>query len=50
LIKGNFAQVTIKLEQRICLELATNNKAMGRIALRDGEETIAAGVVIEMIN
>ena len=42
--------MTIKLEQRICLELAANNKAMGRIALRDGEETIAAGVVIEMIN
>jgi translation elongation factor EF-1alpha len=50
LIKGNYAQITLKLEYRICLELAANNKAMGRIALRDGEETIAAGVVIEMIN
>ena len=50
LVKGNYAQVTIKLEHRICLELASNNKAMGRIALRDGEETIAAGVVTELLS
>ena len=49
LLKGNFAQVIIKLEQRICLELASNNKAMGRIALRNGSETIAAGVVTELL-
>mmetsp|Transcript_3825 Transcript_3825/g.6511 ORF Transcript_3825/g.6511 Transcript_3825/m.6511 type:complete len:189 (-) Transcript_3825:53-619(-) len=37
LLKGNFAQVIIKLESQICLELAKNNKAMGRVALRDGK-------------
>jgi translation elongation factor EF-1alpha len=31
------------------LELFSNNKAMGRIALRDGEDTIAAGVITELI-
>ena len=41
--------VTILLEQRICLELQENNKAMGRIALRDGNKTIAAGIVTQFI-
>jgi len=50
LIKGNFAQVVIKLETRMCLELYSNNKAMGRIALREGENTIAAGIVWELIS
>jgi len=38
------------METRVCLELSTNNKAMGRIALRDGNETIAAGVITELIS
>jgi len=38
------------METRVCLELATNNKAMGRIALRDGNDTIAAGIVFELIS
>ena len=50
LVKGNFAQVIIKLEARTCLELFANNKAMGRIALRDEKDTIAAGVVIELVS
>lgn len=50
LVKGNFAQIVIKMETRVCLELFANNKAMGRIALRDGDETIAAGQVIELIH
>jgi translation elongation factor EF-1alpha len=47
LIKGDFADITIKMNLKICLELHKNNKSMGRIALRDGEETIAAGFVSE---
>jgi translation elongation factor EF-1alpha len=35
------------MNQKICLELFKNNKSMGRIALRDGEETIAAGFISE---
>ena len=50
LVQGNFAEVIIKMENRICLELITNNNAMGRIALRDGMETIAAGVITEFIS
>ena len=49
LVGSNFAQVIIKLEERICLELLQNNKAMGRFALRHGQETIAAGVVHELL-
>ena len=37
LVKGNCALVTIKTDERICLERYENNKSMGRIALRDGE-------------
>jgi translation elongation factor EF-1alpha len=40
----------MKLDNRICLELFKNNKAMGRIALRDGNETIAAGLITDLIN
>lgn len=50
LVKGNYAQVVIKMEARVCLELFQNNKAMGRIALRDGNDTIAAGQVIELVS
>ncbi len=41
--------VTIKVETKIVLELGKNNRSMGRIALRDGQTTIAAGVVEELI-
>ena len=47
--KGVVALVTILVDQRICLELQQNNKAMGRVALRDGNATIAAGIVTEFI-
>jgi elongation factor 1 alpha-like protein len=47
---GNLAQVVIKLEQRTCMELFENNRAMGRIALRDGNETIAAGTITELVS
>lgn len=49
LVRGNYAQVIIKLEHPICLEIYKNNKAMGRVALRDGHETIAAGIVNELL-
>ena len=37
LVKNNYALVTIKTDERICLEKFENNKSMGRIALRDGD-------------
>ena len=49
LIKNDIAMVTIKVESKIVLELGKNNRSMGRIALRDGQTTIAAGVVEEFI-
>jgi len=44
------ALVTIKLEERACLELFSNYRQMGRITIRDGKKTIAAGIIIEFIN
>ena len=49
LIKNDVAMVTIKVETKIVLELGKNNRSMGRIALRDGQTTIAAGIVEEFI-
>jgi translation elongation factor EF-1alpha len=40
----------IKVETRMCLELYKNIRALGRIALRDGNLTIAAGIVSELIH
>ena len=50
LVKGDFALITIKLDERICLELYSNNRSMGRIALRDGNQTIGSGIVTELIS
>ena len=41
--------ITIKLEQKVCLELYANNKAMGKVAIRDGDKTIAAGYIEEFL-
>jgi translation elongation factor EF-1alpha len=34
----------------ICLEKYDNNKSMGRIALRDGDQTVGSGVVVKLIS
>ena len=49
LIKNDLAEVVIKLEERICVDIFKNNKAMGRFAIRDNETTIAAGTVTKLI-
>lgn len=49
LTKGMTAKVQIKLSQRtIPLETFKDNKQLGRIMLRKGGETVAAGVVTEV--
>lgn len=50
LIKNQNAVVRIKLEERACLELFSNYRSMGRITLREAGKTIAAGIIIELIN
>jgi hypothetical protein len=40
--------VQIKLEERACLELFSNYKALGRITIRDRNETLASGIIIEL--
>ena len=49
LIKDDFALCAIKLESRICLELFSNIKSMGRIALKDDKEVVASGVITELL-
>jgi elongation factor 1 alpha-like protein len=48
--KGQFANVQIKLEERMCLELFKNFKNLGRIAIRRENHTIAAGTIIEFVS
>lgn len=51
LSKGATAKVKIQLAQRaIPLEMFKENKQLGRIMLRKGGETIAAGVVDEVMS
>jgi elongation factor 1 alpha-like protein len=45
-----YANLQIKLEDRMCLELFSNFKNMGRVIIRKGDFTIAAGTVQEMIS
>ena len=45
---GDFAVITIKLEYRIPLDIFTNNRSMGRIAMRDGLEIIGSGIIEEL--
>jgi translation elongation factor EF-1alpha len=39
----------LEFEEKLCLELYTNIKALGRITLRASGETLAAGVVSEFL-
>ncbi len=48
LTKNQTALVQIKLEERACLELFSNYKALGRITIRDRNETLASGIIIEL--
>jgi translation elongation factor EF-1alpha len=49
-IPKNFnAFVILEMEDKLCLELYTNIKSLGRITLRASGDTLAAGVVMEFI-
>jgi translation elongation factor EF-1alpha len=43
--KGNFAQVKVRVDEPICLELFQNYKSMGRVAIRKNGVTVAAGTI-----
>ena len=47
--KNYNAIVTFELEEKFCLELYSNIKQYGRLTLRDLGQTLAAGVIIELI-
>lgn len=48
LLKNQNAIVKIKLDEKTCLELFSNYKTLGRATIRDGQKTIAAGIIIEL--
>ena len=47
---GMFADIQVKLEDRLCLELYSNYMQMGRIVIRKDTHTVAAGTIREFIN
>ena len=49
LTSGDFADVIIKLKERQCVELYKNFGRMGRVVIRKGHFTIAAGTVSELL-
>ena len=49
LTKGQTAVLEATTNRPVCLELYTNFRALGRIAIRDGGKTIAVGVVIDLV-
>ena len=49
LTKGQTAVLEATTNRPVCLELYTNFRALGRIAIRDGGRTIAVGVVMTFV-
>ena len=49
LSKGQTAVLEITVNRQLCLELYTDFRALGRIAIRDGGRTIAVGVVTSLV-
>jgi translation elongation factor EF-1alpha len=47
--QGQFANISIKLEKRKCLELFNNYRNMGRVAIRRENHTITAGTIVKML-
>ena len=47
---GQFANVQIRLEEPLCLELFSNYRMLARVVLRRQHHTIAAGTIIEMLS
>lgn len=48
--KGMFVNVQIKLQEKHCLELFSNFKQIGRIVIRQENQSIAAGTILEFVN
>ena len=48
LTKNQNALVCIRLEEKSCMELFSNYKSLGRITVRDRNETLASGIIIEL--
>lgn len=50
-VPKNFnAVITLKFDGKVCLELYSNIRNLGRVTLRSMGETIGAGIITEFIN
>jgi translation elongation factor EF-1alpha len=47
---GQFANVSVRLSEALCLELFSNYRMLARVVLRRNNHTIAAGTIMEMIS
>ena len=50
LTKGQTALVEVTVSRALCLELYTDFRALGRIALRDAGQTLAVGIVTALLD
>lgn len=44
------AEIELQLSRPICIEKVKDFKLLGRFSLRSGSQTVAAGVVSEILN
>ena len=49
LLKGQNAIVEVTISRPICLELYSECRALGRLVLREGGQTIAVGIVAKIL-
>jgi elongation factor 1 alpha-like protein len=50
LAKGQTAVLEVTMSRPLCVELYTEYRALGRIALRDAGHTIAVGIVVSLLD
>jgi elongation factor 1 alpha-like protein len=50
LLKGQSAVVEVSASRPMCLELYADCRALGRLVLREGGQTIAVGIIVKILN
>ena len=49
LLKGQSAVIEVTASRPICLELYSECRALGRVVLREGGQTLAVGIVVGIV-
>lgn len=50
LLKGQSAEIEVTANRPMCLEMYSDCRALGRIVLRDGGQTLAVGIVTKIVD